>query len=127
MPAADLSSVLLLSSLIACAVVSGEGGGGAAQSLIDGTQSSNVYHLDLLQRPDDASKAAPWFDGFGGGVAVATVGHPLRRMLLHLRKDGIGLEEGMSWAKTGAIPPLRLIRSHLLHELGPQRGQFGEL
>lgn len=108
MPAADLASVLLLSSLIACAVVTGEAVGAAAQSLIDDTQSPNVYHLDLLQRRDDASKTAPWFDAFGGGVAVATIGHPLRRMLLHLRKDGIGLEEGISWAKTGAVESRRL-------------------
>lgn len=87
------------------------GGTGAAQTLIDSTKSSNVFHLDLLeQQPSDAAaENTPWFDGFGGeqgaattgAVAVATIAHPIRRMLLHLQREGVGLEEAMSWAERG--------------------------
>lgn len=93
---ADLAVILLLGSLISCVVVTGEAAS-AAQRLIDDTHSTDIYHLDLVQRQADASTTAPWFDGFGGGVAAATVGQPIRRMLLHLGKEGIGLQEAMSW------------------------------
>lgn len=82
--------------------------GGAARTLIDGTDS-NIHHLDLLvQQPYDASTSRaqpPWFDGFGGrdGVAAVTVGHPIQRILLHLRAEGVGLEEGMSWPERGGV------------------------
>lgn len=107
---------------ISCAEVVAAAGGGAASAaaaakLIDATESSDVYHLDLLlQRGEhsgaEASAAAaptpPWFDGFGegamataGAVAVVTVGHPIRRMLIHLRQEGVRLDEAMSWAERG--------------------------
>ncbi|CAN0022530.1 unnamed protein product, partial [Scytosiphon promiscuus] len=86
-------------------------GTSAAQSLIDGTKSSNVFHLDLLVQHSDA-ESTPWFDGFdgregeqgaatAGAVAVATIVHPIRRMLVHLRNEGVGLDEAMSWAERG--------------------------
>ncbi|CAM9261583.1 unnamed protein product, partial [Hapterophycus canaliculatus] len=86
-------------------------GAGAAETLIDSTKSSNVFHLDLLVQRSDA-ESMPWFSGFGGqereevavmadAVAVATIGHPIHRMLLHLRQEGVGLEEAMSWAERG--------------------------
>lgn len=125
MPTAALrgsaSLVIVFVSLyfISCVVVTGEAGA-AAPRLADATESSNVYHLDLLQlqqqqeeRSDAAAVApttTPWFDGFGAGtlaaagaVAVATVGHPIRRMLLHLRQEGVGLDQGMSWAERGGM------------------------
>lgn len=86
---------------------------GAAQALIDSTKSSNVFHLDLLV-PRAGAERTPWFDGFdgqegeqgavtAGAVAVATIGHPILRILLHLRQEGVGLEEAISWAERGAV------------------------
>lgn len=79
----------------------------AARRLIDAT-GSDVFHLDLHargKRPGDRHEDgsnAPWFDGFSGseeGPAAATVDHPIRRMLLHLREEGVGVEEAMAWAE----------------------------
>lgn len=105
MPPAGLMVVHVLSFLIACVVVRGETGS-AAQSLIDGTETPNIRYLDLLLQPHAPATTKPWFGGFGGDVAaervaVTTVGHPLRRMLLHLRREGVELKEAMSWAERG--------------------------
>lgn len=104
-----LVAVHILNYLVACVGVRGEIVS-AAQSLIDGTETPNVRHLDLLLQQPDAPETTttPWFGGFGGGaaaegVAVATIGHPLRRLLLHLRREGVELKEGMSWAERGGI------------------------
>ena len=78
----------------------------AARRLIDATQS-NVFHLDLLargKRPGSRSAEGakvPWFGGFldSETPAAATVGHPIHRMLVHLREERIGLEEAMSWTQ----------------------------
>ena len=107
MRTAALLAVYILSCLVACVVVRAEPGS-AAQRLIDDTATTNVQHLDLLLQPHVPPTTPPWFVGFGGsvgagGVAVATIGHPLRRMLLHLRREGVELKEGMSWAERGGV------------------------
>lgn len=112
MSTAALVAVCILNCLIAFVVVRAEPSS-AAQSLIDATETPNVRHLDLL--PNAPTTATPWFGGFGGGVAVeevavATIGHPVRRMLLHLRREGVELKEGMSWAERGG-------RRHLILHL----------
>lgn len=70
-----------------------------AQHLIDFTESNHVYHVDLHAR--GSRDKAPWLAGFLrkelGSTAAATVSHPIRRMLSHLRAEGVELEEAMTW------------------------------
>lgn len=78
----------------------------AARRLIDATQS-NVFHLDLLargKRPGTRSEEGPdvpWFNGFLESKipAAVTIGHPMRRMLLHLSEEMVDVEDSMSWAQ----------------------------
>lgn len=130
---AYFAAVFLSWYFISCVVVT-KAGAAAAPKLIDATESSNVYHLDLLlqqERPDAASAPPipPWFDGFGvgdvskaGAVAVATVGHPIRRMLVHLRQEGVRLDEAMSWAEEGGeTDMLHIIRLFSIYLYVTQR------
>lgn len=70
-----------------------------AQHLIDVTKSKNVYHVDLHAR--GSRDKVPWLAEFPrkelGLAAAATVSHPIRRMLAHLRAEGLELEEAMTW------------------------------
>lgn len=83
----------------------------AVQRLLDATaESSNaIFHLDLharRYRPVNRSEEGPWFAGFleRDNVAAVTVGHPIRRMLLHLREEQVGIEEALSWAEGPGMP-----------------------
>lgn len=79
----------------------------AARHLTDISKPS-VIHLDVYARGtstfsgEGGVPTAPWFEGFlsGTGVwAAATIGHPIRRMLAHLREEGVELEEAVWWTK----------------------------
>lgn len=88
----------------------------ATQVLIDATMS-DVFHVDLHARGKrlgdksmEGSKG-PWFDGFVEGMlpAAATIGHPIRRMLVHLKEEQVSVEEATSWAR-GQGMFLRVVR-----------------
>lgn len=111
---ASLVAAFIFWCFISCAIVTArEASAAAAPKLIEATESSDVFHLDLLLQHEHSAKAmapsTPWFDGFGegtaatGAVAVATVVHPIRRMLVHLRQEGVRLDEAMSWAERGGM------------------------
>lgn len=76
----------------------------AARRLIDET-GSDMFHLDLQARGkrnrDGVEEGWEW-GGFVPGREVAgavTIGHPIRRMLVHFEEEGVGLEEAMSWTE----------------------------
>lgn len=74
--------------------------------LIDAT-SSEIFHLDLQSRGEYHSEegheyaAKPWFDGFReeSSVAAVTIGHPMRRMLRHLKEEYVTVEEALRWTE----------------------------
>ena len=79
----------------------------AARRLIDDTKS-DMFHLDLQARGkrngdrQEEGSESPWLGHFVPGREVAgavTIGHPIRRMLVHFQEEGVGLEEAMSWAE----------------------------
>lgn len=98
-------SVLLAVTFVLSVVRAMEEHTAAARRLINATQS-NVFHLDLLargKRPGtrrEEGPDVPWFNGFleSKMPAAVTVGHPIRRMLLHLSEEMVDVEEAMSWA-----------------------------
>lgn len=80
----------------------------AARRLIDDTKS-DMFHLDLQARgtrsggrQEEGSESLPWSSGFVPGREAAgavTIGHPIRRMLVHFKEEGVGLEEALSWGE----------------------------
>lgn len=79
----------------------------AARRLIDDTKS-DMFHLDLQARGkrngdrQEEMSEWPWLSGLVPGREMAgavTIGHPIRRMLVHFQEEGVGLEEAMSWTE----------------------------
>lgn len=91
----------------------------AARRLIDDTKS-DMFHLDLQARGkrngdrQEERSEWPWLSGLAPGRQVAgavTIGHPIRRMLVHFQEEGVGLEEAMSWTE-GEGRLKRYVRKH---------------
>ena len=107
-PSTVVSSIVfaLATSVVVCTDTS------VVQTLID-TAGTHVFHLDLHLRQRSPSNSSPnnassvhWFEGFGettqagsAAAAVATLSHPIRRMLSFLLKEEVGLEEALFWTE----------------------------
>lgn len=83
-----------------------------AQHVIEFTKSIDVlWHVDLHAR--GSRDGAPWMEGFprmltANMATAATISHPIRRMLAHLRLDGVGLEEAMTWGSGKGTVSLKI-------------------
>lgn len=92
-----------------------------AQHMIESTKSIDVlWHADLHAR--GSRDGTPWLEGFPRTATVnmataATISHPIRRMLAHLRLEGVGLEEAMTWASGEGTVFLKVLGDCSLEKL----------
>jgi len=80
--------------------------GAKVQRLIDAS-GARLFHLDLHSRhlsTSNSSSEPKQFKGFleepqavSAEATVATLSHPIRRLLSFLLEEGVGLEEAWSW------------------------------
>lgn len=88
--------------------------------------SSEIFHLDLQSRGEHHGEGAheypakPCFGGFHGesSVAAVTIGHPLRRMLRHLKEEGVAVDEALKWTEgegTNEAAVWKLCRTSVLY------------
>lgn len=82
------------------------------QALIDAS-GAHLFHLDLHSRRlgTNNSSSEPLFKGFreeaqavSAEATVATLSHPIRRLLSFLLEEDVGIEEAWSWVGGRGTP-----------------------